>query len=95
MMLRLRSTTVHADRAVAGPREPIGGLLGRLVAESVRGVSESGVLGDPAGASAQHGEDLLAWMATWLAADISAWRVSERGRLGGRTAAPAWPRARP
>jgi creatinine amidohydrolase len=94
-MLRLRSTAVHAGRAVAGPREPIGGLLDRLVAESVRGVSESGVLGDPAGASAQHGEDLLAWMATWLAADISTWRVSERGRLGGRTAAPAWPRARP
>jgi creatinine amidohydrolase len=95
MMLRLRSAAVHADRAVAGPCEPIGGLLGRLVAESVRGVSESGVLGDPAGASAQHGEDLLAWMATWLAADISTWRVSERGRLGDRTAAPAWAGARP
>jgi mycofactocin system creatininase family protein len=89
MMLRLRSAAVHAERAVAGPCEPMEQLLDRLIAESVRGVSESGVLGDPAGASAQHGEQLLAGMAVQLAEDIEAWRVSKNGRLGGRS-----PRAR-
>ncbi len=88
MMLALRAAAVHAERAVAGPREPAGQLLERLTAESVRGVSESGVLGDPAGASAELGEELLAAMARRLAADISAWRVSERGRLGGQQPAP-------
>jgi creatinine amidohydrolase/Fe(II)-dependent formamide hydrolase-like protein len=89
MMLRLRSAAVHAERAVAGPCEPMEQLLDRLIAESVRGVSESGVLGDPAGASAQHGQQLLAGMAVQLAEDIKAWRVSKNGRLGSQS-----PRAR-
>lgn len=91
MMLRLRSAAVHADRAVAGPCEPIERLLDRLIAESVRGVSESGVLGDPSGASGQQGEELLAGMAAQLAADIRAWRVSQQGRLGRPSSAPAPP----
>jgi len=89
MMLRLRGAAVQADRAVAGPCEPIEELLDRLVAESVRGVSESGVLGDPAGASARRGEVLLTGMARWLAADIRAWRVSQQGRLGGPATGPS------
>jgi creatinine amidohydrolase len=96
MMLRLRSAAVRAERAVAGPGEPIDVLLGRLIARSVRGVSESGVLGDPSGASGQQGEELLAGMATQLADDIRAWRVGRQGRLGpGRpvpVSAPAQPR---
>ncbi len=89
MMLRLRSTAVRAERAVAGPCEPIERLLDRLIAESVRGVSESGVLGDPSGASGQQGEELLSGMAVQLAGDIRAWRVSKQGRLGSRSPAPA------
>jgi len=89
MMLRLRTAAVRADRAVAGPCEPIERLLDRLIAESVRGVSDSGVLGDPTGASAQHGEELLAGMAVQLAEDIRAWQVSDRGRLGMLPVAPA------
>ncbi len=83
MMLALRSTAVHAERAVAGPCEPIEQLMGRLIAKSVRGVSESGVLGDPAGASAQQGVKLLAGMAARLARDVRVWRVNEQGRLAG------------
>jgi mycofactocin precursor peptide peptidase len=81
MMLRLRSTAVRAERAVAGPCAPIEGLLDRLIAESVRGVSESGVLGDPSGANEKRGEDLLAGMAVQLAGDVRAWRVNRQGRL--------------
>jgi mycofactocin system creatininase family protein len=88
MMLALRAGAVHAERAAAGPCEPIEQLLDRLTAESVRGVSEYGVLGDPAGASAELGEQLLAGMSARLAADIRAWRVSEQGRLGCRLSAP-------
>ena len=84
MMLRLRGAAVRAERAVAGPCEPIEGLLDRLIAESVRGVSESGVLGDPSGANGQLGEDLLAGMAVQLADDIRAWRVNQQGRLASR-----------
>jgi len=84
MMLRLRSTAVRAERAVVGPCEPIERLLDRLIAESVRGVSKSGVLGDPSGASGQQGEELLAGMAVQLADDIRAWRVNQQGRLASR-----------
>jgi mycofactocin system creatininase family protein len=94
MMLRLRRTAVRPERAVAGPCEPIERLLDRLIAESVRGVSESGVLGDPSRASEQQGEELLFEMAVQLASDIRAWRVSKQGRLGNRSPAPAQPRAR-
>jgi creatinine amidohydrolase len=82
MMLRLRSSAVRRERAVAGPTDPVHLLMDRLVAESVRGVSPSGVLGDPAGARASEGERLLDRMADRLAADIRAWRVSGQGRLG-------------
>jgi len=93
MMLRLRRAAVRAERAVAGPCEPIELLLDQLIEHSVHGVSESGVLGDPAGASARQGEELLAGMAVRLAADIGAWRVSERGRLGRRPPVPAGARS--
>ncbi|MFP1628530.1 mycofactocin biosynthesis peptidyl-dipeptidase MftE [Streptomyces sp. 5K101] len=82
MMLRLRHATVRAEQAVAGPTDPVHLLMDRLITESVRGVSPSGVLGDPAGAGAAEGELLLCRMADDLADDIRAWRVSEHGRLG-------------
>ncbi|GAT82319.1 creatininase [Streptomyces sp. F-3] len=89
MMLRLRYAAVRSERAVAGPTEPVPLLMDRLIAESVRGVSPSGVLGDPAGASAGEGERLLDRMADRLAEDIRAWRVGERGRLGPPARKPA------
>lgn len=94
MMLRLRRATVRAERAVAGPCEPIERLLDRLIAESVRGVSESGVLGDPSGANGQEGEELLSRMAVQLASDIQAWRVTMEGRLGNRSPRLPQPGAR-
>ncbi|MFE2992600.1 mycofactocin biosynthesis peptidyl-dipeptidase MftE [Streptomyces sp. NPDC059262] len=89
MMLRLRRSAVREDRAVAGPTDPVHLLMDRLVAESVRGVSPSGVLGDPAGARASEGERLLDRMADRLATDLRAWRVSGHGRLGTPERQPA------
>lgn len=91
MMLRLRSGAVRSGRAEAGPTGPIDELMGRLIRESVHGVSPSGVLGDPAGANPPEGERMLDEMAVRLAQDIRAWQVSEKGRLGlpGHLPAPA------
>lgn len=60
LMLAIAPERVHLDRAEAGNAEPLAALLPRLRAEGVRAVSPNGVLGDPAGASAEEGERLLA-----------------------------------
>jgi len=62
LMLAIAPETVRLDAAVAGPSEPIGALLPRLREHGVIGVSPNGVLGDPTGASAEEGAELLAGM---------------------------------
>jgi len=56
IVLHLAPQLVRLDEAVAGPVPP----LADLVRDGVRHHSPSGVLGDPAGASAAEGEQLLA-----------------------------------
>jgi creatinine amidohydrolase len=83
LMLHVEPGGVHGALAAAGETAPIGGLLPRLRAEGVRGVSPNGVLGDPAGASAAEGEQLLATMVARLVTAVPAWRVDAAGRLLG------------
>jgi len=83
LMLHVEPATVREARAEAGASAPIGELLPRLRAEGVRGVSPNGVLGDPAGASAVEGQELLAGMADRLVAAVAGWRVDAAGRLLG------------
>jgi mycofactocin precursor peptide peptidase len=59
MMLALAPSEVLLDRAEAGDTRPIGELLPELRSDGIRKVSPNGVLGDPAGASAAEGEQLL------------------------------------
>jgi mycofactocin precursor peptide peptidase len=59
MMLALAPSEVRVDRAAAGDTRPIAELLPELRAHGVKKVSPNGVLGDPAGASAAEGEQLL------------------------------------
>jgi creatinine amidohydrolase len=59
LMLAIAPDRVDLDRAEAGDRRPIGTLLAILEERGVRSVSENGVLGDPAGASADEGVRLL------------------------------------
>lgn len=68
LMLHLRPADVRLERAETGATAPIADLLPHLRAEGVRGVSPNGVLGDPTGASAEHGARLFAAMcdAAWL-----------------------------
>ncbi len=81
LLLHLAPGSVRTDRSVPGATEPIGDLLPRLRAEGVRAVSPTGVLGDPAGASAEEGARLLAAMTARLAAAVARWDVAGDGRL--------------
>jgi mycofactocin precursor peptide peptidase len=81
LMLHVEPGFVLVDRAVAGETAPIADLLPRLRAEGILGVSATGVLGDPAGASAEEGAALLAGLAARLVAAVRAWRVDPMGRL--------------
>ncbi len=83
LLLHLAPEAVRTDRSVPGVTAPIGDLLPRLRAEGVRAVSPTGVLGDPAGASAAEGERLLAGLAGGLAAAVARWDVAGDGRLAG------------
>jgi len=60
LLLHLDPGAVRLRLAEPGERAPVGELMERLRSEGVRAVSPNGVLGDPAGASAQEGERLLA-----------------------------------
>jgi mycofactocin system creatininase family protein len=81
LMLHVEPDEVRENRAVAGETAPIGALLSRLRAEGVRGVSPTGVLGDPAGATPVEGAALLADMAGRLVTAARAWDVDGAGRL--------------
>jgi creatinine amidohydrolase len=83
LLLHLTPEAVRTDRSVPGVTAPIGDLLPRLRAEGVRAVSPTGVLGDPAGASAAEGARLLAGLAGGLAAAVARWDVARDGRLTG------------
>ena len=83
LLLHLAPGSVRTDRSVPGATAPIGDLLPRLRAEGVRAVSPTGVLGDPAGASAEEGARLLAGLAGRFAAAVAGWDVAGDGRLRG------------
>jgi mycofactocin precursor peptide peptidase len=66
MMLALAPQDVRLGDAAAGDTRPLTEIMADLSAHGVRQVSPNGVLGDPAGASAAEGEQLL----TLLVADL-------------------------
>jgi len=78
---------VRLDLAEPGATAPIAELLPRLRAEGVKGVAPNGVLGDPTGASADHGARLFAELCDTAWARLSAGTVADNGCL-----AP-WPAA--
>ncbi|MGR7024388.1 mycofactocin biosynthesis peptidyl-dipeptidase MftE [Geodermatophilus sp. URMC 62] len=81
LLLHVEPRAVRTDRSVPGDTTPISELLPRLRAEGVRGVSPTGVLGDPAGASAEEGARLLSGIAARLTAAVGRWDVGTDGRL--------------
>jgi mycofactocin precursor peptide peptidase len=81
LMLHLQPQRVRLDLAVAGNTTSVTDLLPALLQGGVIAVSPNGVLGDPAGASADEGARVLAAIATELTAVIRRGIPDERGRL--------------
>jgi len=77
VMLALAPDRVRIELARPGDATPIAALLPRLVAAGVRAVSANGVLGDPAGASADEGPTLLAHAATAAMRLVDEWPRDE------------------
>ncbi|MFG2969474.1 mycofactocin biosynthesis peptidyl-dipeptidase MftE [Streptomyces sp. NPDC048288] len=93
LLLHLAPGRVRLDAAVAGDTRPLAALLPELTARGVRAVSPSGVLGDPAGASAAEGRRATAAMVATTVRRVTAWAPNAHGRLTdpARTAAPSTP----
>ncbi|MES5820516.1 mycofactocin biosynthesis peptidyl-dipeptidase MftE [Streptomyces sp. RG80] len=81
LMLHLAPDRVRLDAALAGDTRPLAVLLPDLIAHGVRAVSPSGVLGDPAGASAEEGRRALDAMVCATVRRVTAWTCDARGRL--------------
>lgn len=81
LLLHLTPERVRLDAAVAGDTRPLAALLPDLMAHGVRAISPSGVLGDPAGASAEEGRRTLDTMVSATVRRITAWTADGRGRL--------------
>ncbi|WP_307801694.1 mycofactocin biosynthesis peptidyl-dipeptidase MftE [Actinomadura violacea] len=81
VMLHLAPDLVRPFDAVTGDTRPLAAIMPELVAGGVRAVSPSGVLGDPAGASAERGREIVAAMVASVVRRIGGGRADERGRL--------------
>jgi creatinine amidohydrolase len=73
LMLAIAPERVDLARAQAGNRSALAELMPILRAEGVRAASPNGVLGDPAGASADHGRALLDAEQERIARMVRAW----------------------
>jgi mycofactocin precursor peptide peptidase len=84
VMLALDPGRVGSERAERGNVDPIEELIAELVEVGMREVSANGVLGDPAGASAGRGRELLDAAVAELEAAVAAWpaTVAARGGAG-------------
>ena len=74
IQLALDPGRVWMSRAEAGNQTPIAELMPLLRTAGVRAASRNGVLGDPSGASAAEGAELLAALSDDLLAAVAAWR---------------------
>lgn len=80
LVLAMDPRLVRPD-AVPGNAAPVHDLMPVLSVDGVAAVSPNGVLGDPAGASAEEGERLLTMMAAELAGATARWTPDHTGRL--------------
>src|SRR5690606_20911420 len=73
LMLALDPAAVRMSRAEPGAEGSLAELLPRLRAGGVAAVSSNGVLGDPRGATAETGRQLLRALGQDLSAAVAAW----------------------
>jgi mycofactocin precursor peptide peptidase len=81
VMLHLAPQDVRTAAAVAGDTRPLADLMPDLLSGGVLAVSPSGVLGDPAGASADEGEKAMEYLVTTVVGLIATNAVDARGQL--------------
>lgn len=81
LMLHLAPGRVRMERAVPGTVTSLTELLPVLLTAGVAAVSESGVLGDPTGATAAEGADLFDRLVASSAAAIARWTPNDNGVL--------------
>lgn len=82
LLAHLDPDRVRHDRAAAGETRPLPEIIDAMRAGGVAAVSPNGVLGDPAGASAEEGRVLLEAIVARVAAAVAAWDPDpETGRL--------------
>lgn len=81
LMLHLRPAAVRLERAVPGNTRPLAEILPTLIREGVGAVSANGVLGDPTGATAVQGAEVLGDMVDDVVRRVRQDRVNERGML--------------
>ncbi len=74
LLLALRPDLVRLDAAVAGETAPLAVIATRLRTAGVRAVAPNGVLGDPAGATAEEGRTLLVRLVDDLTRAVDTWR---------------------
>lgn len=74
VMLAIRPSAVRLQLAEPGVCRPLPELMPALRAGGVAAVSPNGVLGDPTGASAEEGRDLLDSWAADLSETVRAWQ---------------------
>lgn len=82
LMLHLDPARVGPFDTVTGSTAPLAEIMPALQAGDLRGVTPSGVLGDPRGATAAEGEALLVALIDDTSARLAAWRVGAHGELG-------------
>lgn len=81
ILLALDPSVVRMDAAEVGNVAGLRELMPALTSGGVRAASRNGVLGDPRGATAADGEELLAGMVADLRCQLARWAPDERGRL--------------
>lgn len=79
MLLALAPHLVRLELAAAGNVAPWAELRDEVVSSGVAAVSPNGVLGDPAGASAEEGGMLLSAMVERMAAAVAEWTAQRSG----------------
>jgi creatinine amidohydrolase len=75
LMLAIAPDSVRLDRAEVGVTAPIGAIVDRLRQDGIAAVSGNGVLGDPTGASAEEGRELLACFVDDIVAKVGSWAI--------------------
>jgi creatinine amidohydrolase len=81
LMLMIRPASVRLDRAAPGDTRPLAEILPQMMADGVAAVSSNGVLGDPTGATAEHGADVLRTMVDDVVHRITSGSTDAHGRL--------------